>query len=314
MTPVDSMPKSFTATTRRGILGAVLALTVAVPAQGDETGGEKVLRVCQDPNNLPFSSQREDGFENKIAELLARDLGWKLEYTWFPQRLGFIRNTLRAFDRDAGRYKCDLVIGLPVGFELASMTKPYYTSTYALVYARGRKLDGIAKPDDLLQLDGEKLRSLKIGVVAQTPPVDWLLEHKLFDQAVSYQRQTGNPEQYPGEIVEKDLAAGKIDVALIWGPIAGYFAKKVKTAELVVAPFHPQSDIKFDYGIAMGVRFGERAWKEQVEQLIERNFWQIRKILAEYGVPLLDEHGQLIRSTVDDGRNSRTAALSAGAS
>lgn len=289
------------------VLGVILAFVVVASVRSDEVGADKVLRVCQDPNNPPFSSQREDGFENKIAELLARDLGWKLEYTWFPQRLGFIRNTLRAFEREAGRYKCDLVIGLPAGYELASTTKPYYTSTYALVYVRGRKIDRLAKPEDVLQLDPPTLHSLKFGIVAQTPAADWLLKYKLFDQAVSYQRQTGDPEQYPGQIVEKDLVAGKIDAALIWGPIAGYFAKKVTTAELVVVPFSKQPDIKFDYSIAMGVRFGERAWKEQVQQLIDRNLPQIRKILVDYGVPLLDEQGQLIRSKSDNERRQASA-------
>lgn len=296
---------------RASALCAILVLSLFAPARGEDDS-EKVLRVCQDPNNLPFSSRKENGFENKIAELFARDLGWKLEYTWFPQRLGFIRNTLRAFERDAGRYKCDLVIGLPIGFELAAMTKPYYTSTYALVYARGRKIDGIARPEDLLQLDPEKLRSLKIGVVAQTPPVDWLIKHKLIDLAVSYLRQSGDPEQYPGQILEKDLTAGEIDVALIWGPIAGYFARQAKGAELVVVPFHPQPDIKFDYSIGMGVRFGERAWKQRVEELIDRNLPQIRKILGQYGVPLLDENGQLIRSANDNAPTNSTRARSRG--
>lgn len=283
-------------------LGAAVTLAgagllVLATAGAQDRDSEKVLRVCQDPNNLPFSSRHAPGFENKIAELLARDLGWKLEYTWSPQRMGFIRNTLRSQDRESGRYKCDLVIGLPVGFELASITKPYYKSTYALVYARGRKVDGIAKPEDLLKIDRQTLRSLKFGVISETPAVDWLLMNGLIEQTVSYQRQTGDPEQYPGEIVEKDLVAGKLDVAFVWGPIAGYFAKSVKSAELVVVPFSPRPDIKFDYDIAMGVRFGERAWKEQVERLIDRNRTQIRAILTEYGVPLLDERGRFLQSS-----------------
>ena len=294
----------------RYVLSAVLALMLSAPVHAQQDAGEeKVLRVCEDPNNLPFSHRNGEGFENKIAELLARDLGWKLEYTWFPQRIGFIRNTLRAYDRDSGRYKCDLVIGLPVGFELASMTKPYYTSTYALVYPVGRKLGDarLSSPDELLRLDPQVLRSLKIGVVAQTPGVDWLLKHGLYDQAVAYQRQTGDPEQYPGQIVEIDLAEGKIDAAIVWGPIAGYFARRVRSPELVVVPFPTAPDIKFDYSIGMGVRFGEREWKAQVEQLIERNRAGIRKILAEYGVPLLDDRGRPMRSEDESGAPSRRA-------
>ena len=130
---------------------------------------------------------------------------------------------------------------------------------------------------------------------AQTPPVDWLLEYKLFDQAVPYQRQTGDPEQYPGEMIEKDLVAGKIDVAFAWGPIAGYFAKKVTAVTIAVVPFKPDPEIHFDYAMAMGVRYGEKEWKASIEQLIEKNRAKIQGILAAYGVPQLDESGSFIR-------------------
>lgn len=253
-----------------------------------------MLRVCEDPNNLPFSNRAGEGFENKIAELLARDLGWTLEYTWFPQRMGFIRNTLRGRDPDSNRFKCDLVMGVPAGFELASTTKPYYRSTYALVYVKGKGLDSVTAPEDLLSLEPAKLKSLKLGVVGQTPPSDWLLKHRLFDQVVPYQRQSGDPERYPGEIVEKDLVAGTIDVAFVWGPIAGYFAKRARSAALVVVPFKPDPEIQFDFRIAMGVRFGEREWKERIERLIEANRPRIQAILAAYGVPQLDDQGRIM--------------------
>jgi len=128
-------------------IAAALLLSFGASAQQSEAvGGDRVLRVCEDPNNLPFSNRAGEGFENKIAELLARELGWTLEYTWFPQRMGFIRNTLRGRDPDSNRFKCDLVLGVPVGFELASTTKPYYRSTYALVYAKGKGLDNVTVP------------------------------------------------------------------------------------------------------------------------------------------------------------------------
>jgi quinoprotein dehydrogenase-associated probable ABC transporter substrate-binding protein len=265
------------------------------PAAAQAPAAEKVLRVCADPNNLPLSNRQQEGYENKIAELLAKDLGWKLDYTWFPQRMGFIRNTLRAKEPDSERFKCDLVIGVPVGFELASTTKPYYRSTYALAYVKGKGLDSVEVPEDLLKLDSAKLKSLRFGVFAQTPPVDWLLKRDLFEQAVSYTRQSGDPEQYPGEIVEKDLVEGKIDVAFVWGPIAGYFAKKAAAPGIAVVPLKSEHGIKFDYAIAMGVRFGEKDWRAQVEQLIEKNRGGIQAILASYGVPQLDEKGELIQ-------------------
>jgi mxaJ protein len=291
------MSKTFTRTV---LAIAAALLPFCATAQQSETANiERVLRVCEDPNNLPFSNRAGEGFENKIAELLASELGWRLEYTWFPQRMGFIRNTLRARDPDANRFKCDLVVGVPLGFELASTTKPYYRSTYALVYVKGKGLDSVIAPEGLLELPPAKLKSLKLGVFDQTPPVDWLLKRGLFDQAISYQRQSGDPERYPGEIIEKDLVRGAIDVAFVWGPIAGYFAKKATSVEVAVVPFPPGPDIQMDFRIAMGVRFGEREWKERIERLVEANRLRIQAILAAYGVPQLDEEGRLMQVAAD---------------
>ena len=127
--------------------GAIAALVLAATAQAAEP--EQVLRVCQDPNNLPFSNRALQGFENKIAALLAADLGWKIEYTWYPQQMGFIRNTLRAREADSEQYKCDLVTGVPSGFDMGAITKPYYRSTYAMAYVKGNGLDGVHAPEDL---------------------------------------------------------------------------------------------------------------------------------------------------------------------
>lgn len=285
---------------RRVAVAVVTAAVLGAPAQAQEPEDQgKVLRVCADPNNLPLSNRQGAGYENKIAELFARDLGWRIEYTWFPQRMGFIRNTLRSHQPQSDRFKCDLVMGVPTGFELASTTKPYYRSTYALAYVKGRGLDSVRTPDDLLKLDPAKLASLKFGVFGQTPPADWLLKHKLFDQVVSYQPQTGDPDQYPGQMIDTDLVAGKVDVAFAWGPIAGYFAKKVKTAPIAVVPFRPDPEIHFDYSIAMGVRFGEKDWKARVEQFVDRNSGKIQGILAAYGVPLLDDAGNFLRVSAD---------------
>ena len=280
-------------------LAAALLLSASSAFAQGGPGADKVLRVCEDPNNLPFSNRAGQGFENKIAELLAAELGWKLEYTWFPQRMGFIRNTLRGREPDSDRFKCDLVPGVPVGFELAATTKPYYRSTYALAYLKGKGLDGVRAPEDLMKLEPAKLKSLKLGVIGQTPPVDWVLKHGLFDQAVPYQIQSGDPEHYPGEIVEKDLVAGAIDVAFVWGPIAGYFAKSAGPATVVVVPFQPDPEIQFDFRIAMGVRFGERDWKNRIERLIDANRLRIQAILAAYGVPQLDDEGRIMAVQAD---------------
>jgi mxaJ protein len=260
----------------------------ALPAFSDEE--DKTLRVCADPNNLPLSHKSKQGYENKIAELMAKDLGWKVEYAWFPQRMGFIRNTLRARDPETNKFKCDLVTGVSPDSDMTSNTKPYYHSTYALVYVKGKGLDSVQTPEDVAKLPPDKVKSLKIGVVARTPAVDWLLKNNLFEQAVPYQLQTGDPERYPGEMVEKDLVEGKIDVAIEWGPIAGYFAKK-SSVPMVVVPFKGEygPTIKMDYPIAMGVRRGEKEWKEKVETLLEKNKANIKQILTEYGVPLVEK-------------------------
>lgn len=273
-------------------MAALLALDASAQ-QAEPVGADSVLRVCEDPNNLPFSNRAGAGFENKIAELFARELGWKLEYTWYPQRMGFIRNTLRARDAQSNRFKCDLIIGVPVGFELAVTTKPYYRSTYALAYVKGKGLDSVTTPEALLRIEPARLKSLKLGVFGQTPPADWLLRHHLLEQAVPYQPQTGDPETYPGETIEKDLASGAIDVAFLWGPIAGFLAKSSPLG-IVVVPFPPERDLQMDFRIAMGVRFGERAWKDKVDGLIAANLGRIHEILAGYGVPLLDDEGRLI--------------------
>jgi quinoprotein dehydrogenase-associated probable ABC transporter substrate-binding protein len=246
-----------------------------------------VLRVCQDPNNLPFSNRDLQGFENKIAALLAADLGWKIEYTWYPQRMGFIRNTLRARNPNSDTFKCDLVTGVAAGFDMGATTRPYYRSTYAMAYVKGKGLDGVHTLEDLLALSADQRARLRLGVFGRSPVTDWLLENGLIDRMVSYQTQSGDAERYPGEMVEKDLANGVIDIAFIWGPIAGYFARQATAAPVAAIPLKPHPGIQFEFDIAMAVRFGEAAYKQRIDEAIDRNRPQINAILAEYGVPLL---------------------------
>ena len=274
-------------------LGACAAVGIALLALGapraaaEEAPARKAFRVCQDPDNLPFSSVKGEGYENKIAELFARDLGLPVEYYSFPQRLAFIRNTLR-YKLPGEDYRCDVVMGVPAGFDQVSATKPYYRSTYALVFAKGRGLDEVKSAADFLQLDPTRLARLKIGVYDRSPASQWLYKHALLDRAVPYAMLSPNPDQYPGEILEKDLASGKLDVAIVWGPIAGYFAKRVRTPTLAVVPLASEPGVRFDYPMAMGVRHGEREWKQQIETLIDKHRGEIVAILREYGVPLLE--------------------------
>jgi quinoprotein dehydrogenase-associated probable ABC transporter substrate-binding protein len=268
--------------------GLVLVLSVlfaALPTFADT--GRDALRVCADPNNLPFSHKNRQGFENKIAELFARQLNLPIEFTWFPQRIGFIRNTLRATEPETERYKCDIVMGVPSGFELTDTTAPYYRSTYALVYVKGGGLDDIASARAVVELPLKRRNALRIGVFAPSPAVDWLLKNGMIEQQVAFQIMSGDPERYPGELIEKELVAGHVDMAIVWGPIAGYFAKVLDTIPVVVILLESEPGIQFDYEMSMGVRHGDREWKREIEALLERTKPEIRKILEEYNVPLL---------------------------
>lgn len=273
----------------RHAAGVCLAALLPLPSiAADEPAPRQALRVCQDPNNLPFSNQQGEGIENRIAELFGKALGLPATYYSFPQRLAFIRNTLR-YKLPGQDFPCDIVMGVPVGYDQVSVTKPYYRSTYAMVFPQGKGLDQVRSSSDFLGLDPARLSKLRIGVYDRSPASDWLVKHGLVANGVPYQIMNADPQQYPGEIIEKDLAAGKIDVAIVWGPIAGYFAKRIKTPALSVVPMRSEPGVRFDYQMAMGVRHGEREWKQQIETLIDTKQTEITAILTEFGVPLVDE-------------------------
>ncbi|CAD5372140.1 putative Quinoprotein dehydrogenase-associated ABC transporter substrate-binding protein [Rubrivivax sp. A210] len=269
-------------------VAATLGLLSQPALAQDAPAPRTALRVCQDPNNLPFSNTEKQGLENRIAEVFGKALGLPVTYYSFPQRMAFIRNTLR-FKLPGQDYPCDIVMGVPAGFDQVSVTKPYYRSTYALVYAKGKGMDQVASADDFLRLDAARLKSLRIGIHDRSPASAWLVKHQLVDQGVPYSMLNADPDQYPGEIIEKDLASGKIDAAIVWGPIAGFFAQRVKQTPLAVVPLKSEPGVKFDYPMAMGVRYGEREWKQQIEGLLESRRTEIQAILREFGVPLVDE-------------------------
>jgi mxaJ protein len=277
---------------RAGLAGAALCLSALtasaqVASAPESPSGRKAFRVCQDPNNMPFSNLESEGIENRLAQLFGKALGLPVTYFSFPQRLAFIRNTLR-YKLPGEDFPCDIVMGVPVGYDQVSVTKPYYRSTYALVFAKGKGMDDVSSGEDFLKLAPAQLAKLRIGIYDRSPASDWLNKHQLLDSGVPYQIMNADPKQYPGEIIEKDLVAGKIDAAIVWGPIAGYFAKRVKTPTLQVVPLKSEPGIKFDYQMAMGVRYGEREWKQQIEGLLESRQAEIQEILKEFGVPLVD--------------------------
>jgi mxaJ protein len=258
-------------------LAAVLPATVAQAA----TGGDRVLRVCADPNNLPFSNAAKDGFENRIAELLARDLGAGVDYTWWAQRRGFVRNTLRAGD-------CDVLTGVPKDYELALATRPYYRSTYVFVVRRDSGLH-------LTSLDDPALRRTKIGVqlvgddFANTPPAHALSRRGIIDNIVGYTVYGDYAQPNPAGRIVAAVAAGDVDVALVWGPFAGYFAPR-QSVPLAFEPIAAERDgpgIQFVFDIAMGVRKGDTALRDEIDAFLARRKPEIDAILTSYGVPLL---------------------------
>jgi quinoprotein dehydrogenase-associated probable ABC transporter substrate-binding protein len=272
----------------RGVLLLVAAMLSASTALAQAPGG-KALKVCADPDNLPQSDRAGAGYENKIAEALARDLGRKLEYTWFPQRMGFVRNTLRSQDDVTHEFKCDVIIGVPKGYELTATTRPYMRSIYALVMPGTSEYRNMKSPNDLLMLPREKLSKVRFGVFARTPPTDWLLKNGLINQARFYAQQSGDPSEHPANIIERDLEKKEIDVAMVWGPVAGFLANRHKGSDAWISvPFQPDPAIQFDYEMSMGVRFGEKEWKDTLDNWIATHRDDIRTVLTDFRVPLLE--------------------------
>lgn len=263
---------------------ALAAAMLVLPAMAEPIP-KHVFRVCQDPNNLPFSNLAGEGYENKIAEVFARDLDLPLEYFSFPQRLAFVRNTLR-YKLPGSDYRCDIMIGVPAGYDQVSATKPYYRSTYAMVFPKHHGLDGVHSTADLLKLDPARLKALKIGLFDRSPVSQWLVRHDLVDQGVPYLQMNPSPDS-PSAPIAEDLASGKLDLAILWGPLAAYMAHSIHGQEMVVVPMQSEPGVVFDYAMAMGVRYGEPEWKAQVQGLIDKHQGDIRAILKTYGVPML---------------------------
>jgi quinoprotein dehydrogenase-associated probable ABC transporter substrate-binding protein len=260
------------------LLAAGLLAAPAARAQTGDLVATDALRVCADPANLPFSNDRGEGFENRIAELLGRALDRRLEYVYFPQVQGFVRNTLRA-----GR--CDLVMGTVAGDDLMQNTSPYYHTTYVLAVRRGAEV-----PE---RLDDPAMRRLRLGAVARTPPVDLLLRHGLIDNTRFFRLAVDTRVESPGADLVRAVAAGELDAALVWGPIAGWQAKAHGLPlELRPLPSEPGA-MRMDFRITMGLRGQEPEWRRRVNAVIRQNQREIDAILRDYGVPLLDAQGRL---------------------
>jgi mxaJ protein len=251
--------------------------------QGGPSGSARdtgpALRVCSDPNNLPFSNARGEGFENRIADLLAHDLGTHIEYTWWAQRRGFLRNTLNAG-------ACDVVIGYPAGAEMAQTTTPYYRSTYMFVTRRGLTIDS---------LDDPRLHSLRVGVQlvgddgANSPPAHALSRRGVIQNVVGYTVYGDYRTDSPPSAIVAAVARGDIDVAAVWGPLAGFFAAR-QPVPLNLAPVRPDADARLPqtFAIAMAVRRRDASRLARLERFLRERRRDIDGILTAYHVPRVD--------------------------
>jgi quinoprotein dehydrogenase-associated probable ABC transporter substrate-binding protein len=241
----------------------------------------KVLRVCADPHNLPFSNDKGEGFENKLAELFAEKLQKKLDYTYFPQATGFVRMTL-------GAHRCDAIMGFPQGDDLVQGTNPYYRTAYALVVKQGSGLEEVATLED------ERLKGKHIGIVAGTPPATNMAVNGLMANAKPYPLMVDTRLDSSAEAMIADLASGKIDAGILWGPMAGFHAKKANPPLRVTPLVKEKAGPRLAFRIGMGVRAADQNWKRLLNRLIQENQPAINRILLDYGVPLLDENDRPI--------------------
>lgn len=256
-------------------------------ARAEDIGGAlelvdpEVFRACGDPRNLPFSNEKGEGFENKLAEFFAGKLGKKLRYTYYPQATGFVRMTL-------GSFRCDVIMGFPQGDDMAQVTVPYYRTTYALVFKQGSGLE------DVTTINDPKLKDKRIGIVAGTPPSANMAINGLMARAKPYPLFIDTRVDLSAQAMMDDLARGDIDCGILWGPMAGYYASKANTPMIVVPLVKETTGPQFVYRIGMAVRPSDQEWKRTLNRLIEDNQAEINKLLISYGVPLLDKSNAAI--------------------
>jgi mxaJ protein len=295
----------------RAAVGSAIALLgtailAASPSNADPAGSVSAaasegqgseLRVCADPNNLPFSNKAGEGFENKLAELVASKLNRKVVYTWWAARRGFIRNTLKAGS-------CDVVMGAPVGYDLVEATQPYYRSTYVFVSRTDRHLD-------VSSITDPRLRTLRIGVHligddgANTPPAHALGDEGIVENVVGYPIYGDYRQPNPPLVLLDALAKGELDIAAVWGPLAGYYAKS-SPVPLTISAIQPEANLaplSFQFSITMGVRKGDHALQARLDDFISRNKPEMKALLESYGVPLVEEPAPG-RDTAAQGRAS----------
>ena len=265
----------------------LVAFVAASSAQGAEPTSAAFLRVCADPDNMPFSDAKGEGFENKLAELIAGKLDARLEYSWFPEATGYVPNTM-------GRDACDLVMGYAQGTGLIEDTNPYYYTSYVLIY---RADDGSLAGVD--SLSDPRLKDKAIGYFARTPPASILALHGLVGGAKPFEVHADDSASQAAIEMIGQIASGKLDAGLLWGPVGGYYAERADVPLKLVPLVKEKAGPTTIYGITMGVRPNEPQWKHTINKLIADNQGEINVILEGYSVPLLDEKGNLITAAAE---------------
>jgi quinoprotein dehydrogenase-associated probable ABC transporter substrate-binding protein len=266
---------------RRAALALAVALCAAGAVRADTSDlvSKTQFRVCADPNNMPFSNDKEEGFENKIAELLGEKLGRPVAYTWFPQALGFVRRTL-------AEKRCDVIMGFAQGHELVLNTNHYYVSAYSFVTRADSDLA------DVDHIGDPRLKDRRLGLVAGSPPADHAARAGLVAKAKGYRLMVDSRVDNVSDQIIADIVSGEIDGAFMWGPIAGWKAKSAETPLVVTPLLKEEGPPRMFFRVTLGVRFGEENWKRELNSLLRRNKAEIDTILTDFGVPLVDDFGR----------------------
>ncbi len=268
------------------IMVAVLAgLAVLFPSMRGESAepvADGSLRVCADPDNMPFSNAEGEGFENKLAELIAQTLNVQLEYSWFVESSGYVPNTM-------GSRACDLVMGYAQGTGLIDDTNPYYYTSYVLIYRQDdASLDGVENLSD------SRLKGKKIGFFAGTPPASILAVQGLGATAKPFETHTGQSASKAAEAMIAEIASGGLDAGILWGPVGGYYAQRATQPLKLVPLVKENAGPRTIYGITMGVRPDDPQWKHRINSFIAASQGEINAILQSYNVPVLDNKGNRI--------------------
>lgn len=268
------------------LLSGLLLSTTAVNAEDlKPLPGQESVRVCADGYNMPYSNKEKEGFDNRIAELLGEELGIPVEYYWFPQRIGFSRNTIKSVDPQTGKFRCDLAMSIPEHTDFLKPTKPYWSSIEAMVYRQGEGYE-LNKLEDIATVSKEQ-KPLRIGIFDRGVTTKQLLELGLANQIEYFQMMSGDVSVNAGRIIEGALANGEIDVALLWGPIAGHYAS-VSDIPMTVKPLNELGEAMV-FSFSMGTRYQDKKWNALLNKFLDKRRDDINAIMSEYNMPSLEK-------------------------